>query len=95
MNEYFTWEFLGTFAGAVAAVTLIIQFLKWQVDKVWKIPTRFLVYAVSLVLLIVVEIVKSSLTWQSAGLCIINAVLVTMTAMGAYELTFAKIDKNK
>ena len=39
----------------VAVVTLIIEFLKFQTDKVWKIPTRYLVYVISVVLLFITE----------------------------------------
>ena len=96
MNEYLTWEFLATFAGAVAAVTLIVQFLKLPADKVWRIPTRFLVFAISLIVLFAVMFFTDAITPEKAALTVLNAVVVTMASMGTYEATFAKLEaKNK
>ncbi len=103
MNEYFTWELLGTFAGAVLAVTLLVQLLKLPIDKVvmklfgkdCRIPTRLIVYIMALAIVVAVEAAKGTLTWPSLGLCVLNAALVTISAMGAYELTFAKTDAKK
>ena len=35
------------------------------------------------------------LTWNTALLTVLNAVVAALTAMGGYELTFAKIEKKK
>ncbi len=93
MNEYLTWEFLGNFAGVVVAVTILIQFLKLPLDKVWKVPTRFFVYGISLVLLVAVEYFTKGIVVDQIPLLLINAVLVTISAMGAYELTFKKLEE--
>ena len=93
MNEYLTWEFLGTFAGATATTTLIVQFLKLQVDKVWKIPTRYIVYIIAALILFAVQLFSGSLTIENIVLTLLNAVVVTMASMGTYEVTFAKFGK--
>jgi hypothetical protein len=92
MGEYLTWEFLATFAGAVAAVTLIVQFLKLPVDKVWKVPTRFVVFLIALIILFAVMFFTDTATPEKAALTVLNAIVVTMAAMGAYEVTFKKIE---
>ena len=95
MTEFATWEFLGTNAGAVAMVLLIVQFIKAPLDKVWKIPTRALVYALALVILLAADAILHTLTWESVTLCLFNAVVVSAGSMGAYEMTFAKLDEKK
>lgn len=92
MNEFFTWDYLGSFAGVVVAVTLIIQFAKWPLDNVWKVPTRYVVWAVSYALLLVAAYFTVGVTLEKAVLSLFNAVLVAWTAMGAYEATFKKIE---
>ena len=92
-GEYLTWEYLGTFAGVVAAVVLIVQFLKLPLDKVWKIPTRYIVYVIAALILFAVQAFTGTLTTENIVLTLLNAVVVAMAAMGTYDVTFAKIGK--
>lgn len=90
---YLTWEDLGTLSGATAAVLLIVQFLKAPLDKVWKIPTRYIVYIIALIILLLVEIVnKNPLTFDRIFLTLLNAIIVTIASLGAYEITFRKTE---
>lgn len=90
-----TWEQLATIGGAAMATLLIVQLLKLPLDKVWKIPTRIVVFFISFVVLILATYFTQGLTWNTALLTVINAVIVALTAMGAYEITFAKLEKKK
>lgn len=90
-----TWDQLATIAGAAMATLLIVQLLKLPLDKVWKIPTRIVVFVIAFIVLILATYFTTGLTWSDALLTIINAVIVALTAMGAYELTFAKFDRMK
>lgn len=92
-TEPFTWEYLATIAGATLATMLIVQLLKLPLDKVWKIPTRIIVFLIAAVVLLLATHFTVGLTAQNALLTIINAVIVALAAMGGYELTFAKIEK--
>ncbi|MGB8450703.1 MAG: hypothetical protein WCD89_00085 [Anaerocolumna sp.] len=95
VNEFITWDFLGTMAGAVAATTLIVQFLKIPLDKVWKIHTRYVVYFIAFFLLFFVELFTGNITFEHTILIMLNAIIVTMAAMGTYEITFKQVeDKN-
>ncbi|MBQ1790612.1 MAG: hypothetical protein II008_10555 [Oscillospiraceae bacterium] len=89
-TDPFTWEYLATIAGATLATLLIVQLLKLPLDHVWKIPTRILVYVIALVILLLSALFTEGLTWESAILTAINAVIVALAAMGAYEITFRK-----
>ena len=91
-TEPFTWEYLATIAGATVATLLIVQLLKLPLDKVWKIPTRIVVYVIALLILLLATLFTGSLTVQSGVLTAVNAVIVALAAMGAYEVTFRKLD---
>lgn len=94
-SDPFTWAQLATVAGATAAVLLIVQLLKLPLDKVWKIPTRIVVYAISLIILLLATAFTEGLTLQTAILTAVNAVIVALAAMGSYEVTFRKLDEKK
>ena len=90
-----TWEQLATIGGAAMATMLIVQLLKLPLDKVWKIPTRIIVFFSAFVVLILATYFTQGLSWNTALLTVINAVIVALTAMGGYELTFKKIEDRK
>ena len=94
-TEPFSWEQLGTIAGATLATLLIVQLLKLPLDRVWRIPTRIIAYVIALVIMIVATHFTIGLTWSNACLAVINAVIVALAAMGAYEVTFRKLEEQK
>ena len=57
--------------------------------------TRKIISSVIIIILILATYFTQGLAWDTAILTIINAVLVALTAMGGYELTFAKLEKLK
>ena len=87
-----SWAQLATIGGAAMATMLIVQLLKLPLDKVWKIPTRIIVFVISFIVLILATYFTQGLDWNTALLTVINAVIVALTAMGAYELTFKKLE---
>ena len=91
----FSWEQLATIAGATAATLLIVQLLKLPIDKVWKIPTRIVAYVIALIIMLLATHFTVGLTWSNAVLGALNAVIVALSAMGAYELTFRALDEKK
>lgn len=90
-----TWEQLATIGGAAMATMLIVQLLKLPFDKVWKIPTRIIVFVIAFVVLILSTYFTQGLSWNTALLTVINAVIVALTAMGGYELTFKKLEERQ
>ena len=87
-TEPFTWQYIATIAGATAATLLIVQLLKLPLDKVWKIPTRIWVYIIALALMIAAAGFTTGLDVQTALITAVNAVIVALAAMGAYEMTY-------
>lgn len=94
-TDPFTWGQLATILGATTAVVLIVQAFKFPLDKVWKIPTRVLVYFISLIILLLATYFTEGLTVQSALLTALNAVIVMLAAWGAYEVTFRNVDEKR
>lgn len=94
-TDPFTWEQLVTIAGATLAVLLIVQLFKFPLDKIWKIPTRIVVYVISLIIIELATYFTTGLTVSSAVLNVFNAFIIALAAMGAYELTFRKVDEKK
>ena len=91
-TDPFTWQQLATIAGATLATLLIVQLLKLPIDKVWKLPTRIVVYFISLIILLLATYFTNGLTVSTGFLTVFNAVIVALAAMGAYEVTFRKVD---
>ena len=92
-TEPFSWEYLATIAGATLATMLVVQLLKLPMDKVWKIPTRIIVYVIALIISLLATQFTVGLTMQNGLLTAVNAVIVALAAMGGYELTLAKLEK--
>lgn len=84
MNEFFTWNILGTYAGAVLATTLITQLLK-SIPGIEKIPTRIFSYIVAALILLGAALYSGTMNWSNAGLAFINAAVVALASNGAFD----------
>lgn len=96
VNAFFDWSYLATYSGAVAAVVFIVQFLKLPIDKLGHVPTRALVYAVSLVILLLAQLFTgNAFTPEVIALAAFNAAIVAFAAMGVYERAIALPEMQK
>lgn len=82
--EFFDWTMLGTFAGAVFAVSLFTQFSK-DIPLIKKIPTQLWSYIVSVIVLAASKWFTTGMDLSSIGLIMINSVLVSLASNGGYE----------
>ncbi len=89
MNEFFTWAILATYAGATLATTLVTQLLK-GIGFIDRIPTRIFSYVVALIILLAATFFTGALTWNTAALCVVNAVVVSLAANGAFDAVSTK-----
>lgn len=84
-ESFFTWDQLGSYAGATMAVLIITQFTK-ELPGIKSIPTRLWAYIISAVILVLATIFTADVITPSVILlCLINAVIVAMAAIGGYH----------
>lgn len=95
-DTFLSWPTLATFSGAVAAVVFLVQFLKVPLDKLVKMSTRIVVYAVSFAVLLLAKVFSGeAFGVDMVALCLVNAVLVALSAMSLYEQTIAEPEAQK
>ena len=96
MFAFLDWTLLATFTGAVALTVFIVQLLKLPMDKVWKIPTRFLVFFVCFAIMLAAQyFIGNSMSLSIIVMTLFNAVLGTLAAMALYEVVIALPEEKK
>lgn len=94
-NEFMSAEMLATFAGLVAAVSVIVQFTKSIVKKQFG-DSAVRVYAFVISLILTFIFAKSGTGIEGTVLTIINALLISIASMGGYEvIADPKAEKQK
>ena len=84
-EEFFTWSFLTTYGGASLAVMAIVQFTK-DLPGIRKIPTRLWAFLVAVIILVLAAVFTVTPIYPSdILLCVVNAVVVAMAAVGSYH----------
>ena len=81
--NFFDWAYLGTFAGALAAVALITQMIK-NLPGIKRIPTQLMSWLLAVVVLILAHAFGGTLDAQSAVLSLFNGAMVSLAANGGY-----------
>jgi hypothetical protein len=82
--EFFDWTMLGTYAGAIMAVSVITEIIE-DIPGIKRIPTQLMSYVLAFIVLICAMFFSGSFTVEGAGLAAINAALVSLGANGGYE----------
>lgn len=91
LPEKFSWEYLVTTGGAAIFAFAVAQYAKVPLDKVWKIPTRLLVYILSFITLLVANYFLShGLNIETVALSVFNALISAFGAYGMYEVWVRK-----
>lgn len=95
MNEFLTWDVLGTFAGCLGATVVITEFIK----KIFpKIHPQTVSFVISLLILFAVKLVAGTFAWNDIVLQVINAFVVSLAANGGFDAiknAFNKDDGDK
>lgn len=95
LDNFMTAEMLATFAGLVAAVSIIVQFTKSIVKKNFG-DGAVRLYAFIIALILTFIFAKSGQGIEGVVLTIINAILISIAAMGGYEVVAdPKAEKKK
>jgi hypothetical protein len=85
-NEFITLEYLGTFAGMVLAVSLIVGLTK----NMFGFRTKWLALIVALIVQYGYLIIVGRVMPSDLFLGLFNACLVTVSATGGYDYIFDK-----
>ena len=93
MNEFFTWTMLLTYSGAAVATALVTQFIK-NVGVLAKVPAQIISYVVALVVLLAATFFTGAMTLEAAGLCVLNAIVVSFASNGAYDAAATSTKKD-
>ena len=83
--EFFDWNTLATYSGALAAVIAITQFTK-NLQFVKKIPTQIWSYLISIVVLVPAYYFTNQLDASSISIIPFNSVVISMAANGGYGI---------
>lgn len=81
--SFFDWGFLGTFAGALAAVALLTELTK-NLPFINKIPTQLFSWILGFAVLILAQAFAGTLDAQNAVLAVLNGGMVSLAANGGY-----------
>lgn len=91
MNEFLTWDVLGTFAGCLGATVVITEFIK----KIFpKIHPQIVSFVISLLILLGVQLVGGAFAWNDILLQVINAFVVSLAANGGFDAIKNAFGKN-
>lgn len=93
-DDFMTPETLTTFIGLVAATSLIVQFTKPLIKR-WlpDIFVRLYVFVIALLLTFIFD--NGDFSLQSIVLKVVNAMIITTSAMGGYEALSNPLSHNK
>lgn len=83
MDSFFTWPMLATLAGATTTVGVLTQFFKDAFDR---LPTQWLSYIISLVVLGLATLFTGGADVSAWALVPFNAVIVSTSANGAFAV---------
>jgi hypothetical protein len=94
-NDFITMETLATFAGLVAAVSIIVQFTKSLIkNRFGDAAVRIYTFVIALMLTFIFA--RSGQGIDGIVLTIINSIIVAIAAMGGYEvIADPKAEKKK
>ena len=95
-DNFMSMETLATFAGLVTAVTLIVQFTKSLVKSTFKGDIYVRLYTLIIALGLSFVFARAGIGIEGTILTIINAVIISVAAMGTYEVVAdPKAEKHK
>jgi hypothetical protein len=83
--DFFTWDILGTMAGATLAVAVLTEITK-GIPGIRKLPTQVWSFILAFAVLIGAQAATGTLTLATGGLAVLNAALVSLAANGGYDL---------
>lgn len=86
-NDFLSVDYVTSYLGSIVVIMLITQFVK-ELPLISKLPTKYLVFIIALVHLMI--FVRPELVLEAIALTLINALLLTLTATGGYDFAVKK-----
>lgn len=84
MNEFITWEFLTTYGGMVAAVTILTQVIKGYIPR---LDPKWTALIIAFIGQIGVQLLfRQDYSVQGIFMALINVFMVLAGSVGAYEV---------
>lgn len=83
MNEFLTWEMLGTFVGAVTATTLLTQVIKHFITKLD--PKWIALGVATLAVMGYTLLYVQDYSGQGIAMAVVNVFMVTGASIGLFE----------
>lgn len=84
MNDFFSWDMLATFAGCTAGTSILTQFIK-NIPVLKNVNNQIISYVIALIIMILTGIFGGTFTAEALSLDVVNAVVVSLAANGAYD----------
>ena len=83
MSNFLSWDMLLTFGGCVAGTVILTEWLKKVLPK---LPVQFVSFIISFAILVVGHIATGTFAWGELPLNLVNAVAVSLSANGGFDI---------
>ena len=83
MSNFLTWDVLLTFSGCIAVTVILTEWLKKLLPK---LPSQLASFVISFVILVIGHLATGTFAWGELPLNLINAVAVSLSANGGFDI---------
>jgi len=95
MNDWLSWELIGSFSGTCLVVNLITQVYKYVFPKASAASIRIFALIMSECLTVLVAVIANGAGWENIILAVLNGLLVFASTQGIYHLASDAADSIK
>ena len=88
--EFFSFEMLGTIAGATAVVTIVLSIVKYLFGVINEKIRNAIVVVVSVAIIVAVEISAGGGVWEDYVLAVLNGLVVSLASLRLVDVTIPK-----
>lgn len=83
MENFLTWEVVGTFAGCLAATAILTELMKKLLPK---LDSQLVSFVLAMAIIVMGDVATRQFIWEGLLLDVINAAAVSLSANGGYDL---------
>lgn len=89
MNDFLTWQYVGTFIGMCFCTGMVTEFTK-ELPFVKKIPTKYFTAIIAFILLLFSNITGGTFNLINIPIIMLNSILICFTSTGGYDFHYRK-----